>query len=156
MDGDTLDRDERFMREALAEAELAGAAEEVPVGAVVVHGDTIIGRGRNRRAELSDPLAHAEVEALRDAARALGTWRLDDATMYVTLEPCPMCAGALVQGRLGRLVYGAADLKGGAVRSLFQVCEDRRLIHRVAVSPGVLAEECAAVLQRFFGERRRK
>ena len=148
--------DEMYMRAALDEANAAAAAEEVPVGAVVVLDGTIVGRGRNRRAERHDPLAHAEVEALRDAAAHLGSWRLDRATLYVSLEPCPMCAGALLQARLGRLVYGAADRKGGGVRSLFQICEDRRQIHWIDVTTGVLEHECAAVLTDFFAQRRRR
>jgi tRNA(adenine34) deaminase len=142
------------MDEALAEARAAQQAGDVPVGAVVVLDDTIVGRGRNRREIDGDPMAHAEVEALRDAAANLGRWRLDDATLYVTLEPCPMCAGALVQARLARLVYGADDPKAGAVRSLFQICEDPRLPHRLKVTAGVRNAECASVLREFFTARR--
>ena len=142
------------MEAALHEAHAAADEGDVPVGAVVVAEGRIVGRGRNRREQDGDPLAHAEVVALRDAAAALGTWRLDGATLYVTLEPCPMCAGAIVQARVGRIVYGAADPKGGGVRSLYQICDDPRAYHRVSVRDGVLAEPCAEALRTFFAERR--
>ena len=145
---DALDR--RFMGEALALAGEAAARGDVPVGALVVMEGRIVGTGFNTREHAGDPAGHAEIVALREACRASGRWRVDGATLYVTLEPCPMCAGALVNARVARLVYGAADPKAGAVRSLYQICEDPRLNHRLAVRGGVRAEECAAALQGFF------
>jgi tRNA(adenine34) deaminase len=144
------------MREAIAEANKALAADEVPIGAVVVHEPTgqIIGRGHNRRENDHDPTAHAEIIALREAARALGHWRLLDCVLVVTLEPCPMCAGAAVNARIPRLIYGCSDPKAGAVRTLYRLCEDERLNHRVAVEEGVLAEECAELLRSFFRAQR--
>jgi tRNA(adenine34) deaminase len=144
------------MQLALAEARAADDAGDVPIGAVVVHDPTtrVIGRGRNRRELDRDPTAHAEILALRDAAATLGQWRLLDCTLYVTLEPCAMCAGAIVAARLPRLVYGCADPKAGAVRTLYQICEDQRLNHCVAVTPDVLAEECAEILRAFFRAQR--
>jgi tRNA(adenine34) deaminase len=144
------------MCEAIAEAKRAAELGEVPIGCVVVHNltDRIIGRGFNRRETDHDPTAHAEILALREAARALGHWRLLDCTIYVTLEPCPMCAGAIVNARVPRLVYGCDDPKAGAVRTLFQLCEDARLNHRVDVTAGVLADECASLLQDFFKAQR--
>ena len=146
--------DAAFMAEAIAIAEAAAAAGDVPVGAVVVLGGRIIGRGGNRREVDADPTGHAEIVALREACRAVGRWRVDGATLYVTLEPCPMCAGAIVGARVARLVYGTSDPKGGAVRTLFQICDDARLNHRVQISAGVEAEHCAALLQAFFREAR--
>jgi tRNA(adenine34) deaminase len=146
---------ERWMRAALEEAAAAPGHGDVPVGAVVLAPDgTELGRGRNRREELADPTAHAELEALRAAAATLGSWRLDGCTLVVTLEPCPMCAGALVQSRVARLVFGADDPKAGAVTSLFDLVRDPRLPHRVEVHRGVLAEECADLLRSFFSARR--
>ena len=143
------------MGEALAEARRAAAEGEVPIGAVLVVEGRIAGRGRNARERLQDPTGHAEILALQEAARALGRWRLTGATMYATLEPCPMCAGALVNARIDRLVYGVADPKAGAVDTLFDVVRDARLNHRIAVTSGVLAQECGAVLQEFFRQRRK-
>ncbi len=141
---------------AIAEAMLAGQAGDVPVGAIIVADDgTVIGRGRNRREANGDPTAHAEIEALRDAARTIGHWRVE-ATLYVTQEPCPMCAGALVNARVTRLVYGCANPKAGAVTSLFQLVTDPRLNHRLQVTGGLRADECASLLQRFFAELRRQ
>ena len=144
------------MREAIAEANKALAADEVPIGAIVVHEPTgnIIGRGHNRRENDHDPTAHAEIIALREAARSLGHWRLLDCVLVVTLEPCPMCAGAAVNARIPRLIYGCSDPKAGAVRTLYRLCEDERLNHRVAVETGVLAEECAELLRGFFRAQR--
>lgn len=142
------------MAVALEQARAAAESGDVPVGAVVVVDRRIVGLGRNRREVDHDPLAHAEVVALRNAAATLGSWRLDEATLYVTLEPCPMCAGATVQARVRRVVYGAADPKGGGVRSLYQICDDPRGYHRVVVEAGVLAEPCAEVMRSFFAERR--
>jgi tRNA(adenine34) deaminase len=146
--------DERYMRMALLEAEAAGAEGEVPVGCVVVHEGRVVGRGHNLRETLGDPTAHAEVLALRRAAEALGTWRLDGAAVYCTLEPCSMCAGALVNARVGRLVYGVADPKSGACESVFAIPTEPRLNHRLEVRGGVLAEEALALLRRFFEPRR--
>jgi tRNA(adenine34) deaminase len=152
---DALDLDERFMTEALAEAKAALAHEDVPIGAVVVRDGRVIARARNRREADGDPTAHAEVLAIRDAARVVGSWRLDGCTLYVTLEPCFMCAGALVNARLPRLVVGAMDPKAGAVGSLADVARDPRLNHRLEVRSGVLADGSAALLRAFFAPRRR-
>jgi tRNA(adenine34) deaminase len=147
---------ELWMREAIAEARKALAADEVPIGAVVVHEPTgnIIGRGHNRRENDHDPTAHAEIIALREAARAVGHWRLLDCVLVVTLEPCPMCAGAAVNARVPRLIYGCSDPKAGAVRTLYRLCDDERLNHRVAIEEGVLAEDCAELLRGFFRAQR--
>ncbi len=147
---------QQWMREAIAQAELARNIDEVPIGCVIVHDPsaTIIGRGYNRRETDHDPTAHAEILAMREAGKALGHWRLLDCTLYVTLEPCAMCAGAMVNARLPRLVYGCDDPKAGAVKTLFQICTDARLNHRLAVESGVLAESCAQFLQSFFKQRR--
>ena len=142
--------DEELMRLALEEARAAAAAGDVPVGAVVVRGETVIGRGRNRREVDRDPTAHAEVVALREAARHDGLWRVLDCTLVVTLEPCAMCAGALVNARVPRLVYGCDDPKAGAVRSRYGIGIDGQLNHRFEVVAGVLADECAAELRAFF------
>ena len=146
--------DERYMNMALVEARQAAANGDVPVGAVVVHEQTVVGRGHNRRVANNDPLAHAEVEAIRQAAHTLGSWRLDNCTVYVTLEPCPMCAGALVQARVGRVVYGADDSRHGALRSLYQLGDDPRAPHRMHVQRGTLVNECQMLLRQFFAERR--
>lgn len=146
--------DSDLMTLALQEAARAAEEGEVPVGAVVAQGDRILGRGRNQRETLADPTAHAEILALRDAAATLKTWRLDDAVLCVTLEPCPMCAGALVNARVARLVYGCADPKAGAVDTLYELCTDPRLNHRLDVVPGVRAAECAAQLSQFFARIR--
>jgi tRNA(adenine34) deaminase len=148
--------DETFMAEALAEARLAAAEGEAPIGAVLVADGRIAGRGRNARERLRDPTAHAEILALQDASRSLGRWRLTGSTMYATLEPCPMCAGALVNARVDRLVYAVADPKAGAVDTLFDVVRDPRLNHRVQVASGILAEECGALLREFFRQRRKQ
>ncbi len=143
------------MREAIAEAEAAAIAGDVPVGAVVVDAaGIIVGRGRNRREADQDPTAHAEVDALRRATAALGHWRLEGATVFVTLEPCPMCAGALVNARVTRVVYGCPDPKAGAVDTLFTIGRDPRLNHRFSVTAGVLGEECATLLKTFFARLR--
>ncbi len=146
--------DEQFMRAALAEARRAEAAGEVPVGAVVVVSGEVAARAGNRTIADCDPTAHAEMLALRAVAKAAGNHRLSGATLYVTLEPCAMCAGAIVQARLARVVYGADDPKGGAVRSCFSLLNDPQLNHRVEVVAGVLGEDCAAALQTFFAARR--
>lgn len=146
--------DAEWMDAALAEAAAAGCAGEVPVGALIVRDGRVIGRSHNRREELADPTAHAEILALRAAAAATGAWRLDGATMYVTLEPCPMCAGALVLARVARLVYGAADPKAGAAGTLYDIVRDQRLNHRLQVTAGVRAEACSEQLRAFFRARR--
>jgi tRNA(adenine34) deaminase len=146
--------DEQFMSMALEEARRAGEEGEVPVGAVLVSGGQVIARGGNRPIALSDPTAHAEILALREGAAKVGNYRLPDSTLYVTIEPCAMCAGALLQARVRRLVYGATDPKGGGVRSLYLLLEDERLNHRVEVTPGVLLDECREILRQFFQERR--
>ncbi len=147
--------DAEAMRRALALAERAAADDDVPVGAVVLDpGGRVVGEGRNLREVDGDPLAHAEVVALREAAQALGSWRLDGCTLVVTLEPCTMCAGALVQARVARLVFGAFDDKAGAVGSLWDVVRDRRLPHRPEVASGVLAAESATLLRTFFEAHR--
>lgn len=144
------------MRLALDEAEIARATGDVPVGAVVLDAaGEVIARGRNVREQHADPTGHAEIVALRGAAAARGRWRLDDCTLVVTLEPCTMCAGAIVQARVARLVFGAWDPKAGAVGSLWDVVRDRRLNHRPEVVGGVLAEESATLLEDLFAERRR-
>jgi tRNA(adenine34) deaminase len=152
--GGRVPTDDELMALALEEAAAAAAAGDVPIGAVVVVGDAVVARRHNEREARPDPTAHAELLALADAAAALGTWRLSEATLVVTLEPCPMCAGALVASRLGRLVYGAADLKAGAVGSLYNLCADPRLNHEVPWTAGVRADECGALLTGFFAERR--
>jgi tRNA(adenine34) deaminase len=145
-----------LMREAIALANAAAAMGEVPIGCVVVDDLTkqIIGRGHNRRETDHDPTAHAEILAMREAARARGHWRLIACTIVVTLEPCPMCAGAIVNARIPRLIYGCDDPKAGAVRTLYQLCEDPRLNHRVDVTLGVLAGESAQLIQDFFKAQR--
>lgn len=143
------------MRLALREAERAFEAEEVPVGAIVVHAGKVIGRGFNQREKLEDPTAHAEMLAITAAAQALGDWRLEDCTLYVTLEPCPMCAGAIVNARVKRVVFGASDPKAGACGTLMNVVQDSRLNHRVELVAGVLAEEAGAILKQFFRTRRK-
>lgn len=146
--------DERFMGLALEEADRAAAAGEVPVGALVVLEGRVIARGHNAPVGERDPTAHAEIVALRAAARALGNYRVPDVTLYSTVEPCAMCCGALVHARVARLVYGAADPKAGAVHSFFRLLEDARLNHHVAVTAGVRASECGARLIEFFRTRR--
>jgi tRNA(adenine34) deaminase len=148
------ENDARWMRIALEQAKLAETAGEVPVGCVIVVHEKIVARAGNRTITDNDPTAHAEMVALRAAAQALGNYRLAGASLYVTIEPCAMCAGAMVQARIARLVYGADDPKGGAVRSCFALLDKPRLNHRVEVTPGVLAEKCASILQTFFASRR--
>jgi tRNA(adenine34) deaminase len=148
------DRDLHFMRQALDEARAAAAAGEVPVGAVVVRDNQIIARAGNRTIRDTDPTAHAEIVVLREAARALANYRLTDTALYVTVEPCSMCAGAMIQARIPRLIYGCDEPKGGAYRTCFQLLSDPRLNHKVDVTPGVLADECAKLIQSFFAARR--
>jgi tRNA(adenine34) deaminase len=145
-----------YMKEALLEAEKARALEEVPIGAVVVLAGEIIGRGHNLREILKDSTAHAEIVAMREAAAKISDWRLSEATLYSTIEPCPMCAGALVQFRIKTLVYGAKDPKAGAVDSLVDLVRDPRFNHRVEVFSGVLEEECAAIVRDFFRRLRQE
>jgi tRNA(adenine34) deaminase len=147
---------ESLMQLALEQARLALAQDEVPIGAVVYHSpsDRVIGRAHNRRILDRDPTAHAEILAIRQAAAAMGDWRLEETILAVTLEPCPMCAGAIVNARVPRLVYGCTDPKAGAVDTLFRLCSDARLNHRVEVQGGVLAGECAGMLTAFFAAKR--
>ena len=146
---------EHFMRIALAEAEQALRENEVPIGAVIVHQGRVIARAHNQREQLCDPTAHAEMIAITQAAEARQSWRLDGCTLYVTLEPCPMCAGAIVQARLPAVVYGATDPKAGAVETLYHLLNDPRLNHRAEVAAGVLADPCGRILSEFFQEQRR-
>ena len=151
---DSVQADEQYMRAALREARRALEDDEVPVGAVVVHGSRVIGRAFNQRERLKDPTAHAEMIALTQASAALEDWRLEGATLYVTLEPCVMCAGALVQARISRVVFGAKDPRSGACGSLYNVGIDPRLNHRFEIVDGVLEAECAALLHEFFSSKR--
>ncbi len=146
--------DQQYMQEAIEEARAAERAGEVPVGAVLTLDGQVIGRGSNRTLRDTDPTAHAEIVAIRAGARAVGNYRILGATLYVTIEPCAMCAGAVIQARIARLVYGADDPKGGAVRSCFEILNDPRLNHRLEVEAGVMAEEAASLLQSFFASRR--
>jgi tRNA(adenine34) deaminase len=148
--------DEHFMRLALREAEQAAAEDEVPIGAVIVHSGRVIAAAHNQREQLHDPTAHAEMIAITQAAEVLGDWRLEGCTLYVTLEPCPMCAGAIVLARVPRVVYGAADPKAGAAHSLYQLLSDNRLNHRAELAPGILAPDCGGILTRFFEQKRRQ
>lgn len=143
-----------FMQLALEEARAAAAAGEVPIGALIVHDGRILARSGNRTIRACDPTAHAEVIVIREAARTMENYRLAGTTLYVTLEPCSMCAGAIIQARIPRLIYGAEDPKGGAVRSCFEILTNSSLNHQVEFTPGVLAAECASVLQSFFAARR--
>ncbi|MHC4074887.1 MAG: tRNA adenosine(34) deaminase TadA [Planctomycetota bacterium] len=146
--------DQQFMRLAIDQARIAAEKGDVPIGAVIVYQDTIIAKAHNQRELLTDPTAHAEIIALTQAASYIGYWRLGGCTMYVTLEPCPMCAGALVLARLDRLVYGCDDPKTGAVKSLYNITQDDRLNHQLEVTSGVLADDCGKLLQDFFQQRR--
>lgn len=148
--------DARWMAKALELAQRAMDEDEVPVGALIVHRGRMIAAAWNQREQLQDPTAHAELIAITQAAASVGTWRLEHCTLYVTLEPCPMCAGAIVQARIPRVVYGARDPKAGAVDSLYRLLSDPRLNHRAQVCPGVLAEPCGQILTWFFEEKRRQ
>lgn len=148
------EQDEQYMLEAIKAAEIAEENGDVPIGAVIVYENQIIGRAYNQREQLADPTAHAEIIALTQAAAFLESWRLNDCTMYVTLEPCPMCAGALVNSRIDRLVYGCSDPKTGACKTLYNIVQDERLNHRLEVTSGVLQEQCRKQLQEFFAKRR--
>jgi len=147
--------DKYYMQRALQEARQALREDEVPVGAVIVHQQRVIGSAHNQRAQLHDPTAHAEMLAITQAADARGDWRLEECTLYVTLEPCPMCAGAILQARIPRVVYGAIDPKAGAVASLFHLLNDTRLNHACNVDGGVLGTECGNILTQFFQQQRR-
>lgn len=151
---DNCMNDVRWMQLALEEARVAAECGEVPIGAVIVVEDRVIARAGNRTIRDCDPTAHAEIVALRETAKIIGNYRLTDAALYVTIEPCAMCAGALIQARVARVVYGADDAKAGAVRSCFRLLDDARLNHRVEFTAGVLAEESVALLQTFFAARR--
>jgi tRNA(Arg) A34 adenosine deaminase TadA len=149
-----MEADTQFMQSALEEARTSGAAGEVPIGALLVHDGKILARSGNRTIRDCDPTAHAEIIVIREAARHLGNYRMPDTTLYVTLEPCTMCAGAVIQARIPRLVYGADDPKGGAARSCFEILTSTSLNHQVEVTYGVLASDCASILQSFFAARR--
>ncbi|MEM6691809.1 MAG: tRNA adenosine(34) deaminase TadA [Planctomycetota bacterium] len=151
-----IDFDQHWMMRALEMAQQAEASEEVPVGAVIVRGGEMIAAAGNQRESLKDPTAHAEMIAITQAAAAIEDWRLEECTMFVTLEPCLMCAGAIVQSRIPRVVFGATDPKGGAVVTLYQALQDARLNHRCEVTHGVLAEQCGKILTQFFSSRRKK
>jgi tRNA(adenine34) deaminase len=146
--------DQYWMTEALRQAAAAYDHDEVPVGCLVVHNDHVVGRAHNQRETLQDPTAHAEMIAITQAAEALSSWRLTGCTLYVTLEPCIMCAGAIILSRLDRLVYGARDPKAGAIESVFRILDERRLNHRVQITPGVLADPCSQILSQFFRAKR--
>lgn len=146
---------ERWMRRALQQAAQALAEDEVPIGAVIVQDECVIGEAHNQREQLRDPTAHAEMVAITRAAAAVGDWRLERCTLYVTLEPCAMCAGAIVLARIPVVVYGATDPKAGAVESMYRLLSDSRLNHRAELIGGVLAEECGQLLSRFFQDKRR-
>jgi tRNA(adenine34) deaminase len=148
------EQDEQYMRQAIEAAKIAQENGDVPIGAVIVYENQVIGRAYNQREQLKDPTAHAEIIALTQAAAFIESWRLHGCTMFVTLEPCAMCAGALVLGRLDRLVYGCNDPKAGACGSLYNIVQDERLNHRLEITSGVLADECARLLQDFFQRRR--
>jgi len=148
------EENQRYMRVAIDHAEIARQNGDVPVGAVIVHEGRLIAKAYNQRHQLNDPTAHAEIIALTQAAEAVGSWRLEGCTIYVTLEPCAMCAGALVLARMARLVYGCNDPKTGACGSLYNIVQDERLNHRLEVTSGVLEDQCRKQLQGFFGNRR--
>jgi len=145
---------EHFMKLALQQAVAAFDLDEVPVGAVIVHEDRVIGAAHNRSIQLRDPTAHAEMMAITQAAEAIGDWRLENCTLYATLEPCPMCAGAILQSRIPHVVFGATDPKSGAVKSMFQLLTDHRLNHMSTVVDGVMQEDCGAILTEFFRQKR--
>ncbi len=148
--------DQRFMKMAIEAARIAEDNGDVPIGAVIVHEGRIIAKAYNQREQLADPTAHAEIIALTQAAAAMQNWHLNGCTMYVTLEPCPMCAGALVLSRMDRLVYGCDDPKTGACKSLYNIVQDERLNHRLEVTSGILADDCSNLLREFFARRRKE
>ena len=151
-----MNRDEKFMKEALEEAKKAALRNEVPIGAVIVYNDDIIARGSNIREESETTLSNAELVAIEQANKVVGSWRLEDCTLYVTLEPCVMCAGAIVQSRIKRVVYGAIDPKGGCAGTLMNLLNESRFNHQVEVTSGVLEENCRVLLQNFFKQLRKK
>ena len=146
----TIDKDQQYMRLAIEEAKKAEQLGEVPIGAVIIHEDKIIARAHNLREATQNAASHAELSAIQEANTAIGSWRLENTTLYVTLEPCPMCAGAILQSRIPRVVYGARDPKGGCVHSLYELLNDARFNHEAEVTEGVLAEECGELLTNFF------
>lgn len=146
--------DQYWMQRALDLAQIAANENEVPVGAIIIKDNIVIAEGYNRREQDNDPLAHAEIIAIKKAAQHLSCWRLENCTLYVTLEPCVMCAGAILQSRIRKIVYGASDPKGGAVKSLFTILNDQRLNHQVEITSGVLADESSLLLKKFFGSLR--
>ncbi len=146
---------EHYMRLALEEAQQAFSEDEAPIGAIIVYQDRVIASAHNQREQLNDPTAHAEMIAITQAAEAMRCWRLEGCSIYVTLEPCPMCAGAIVQARIPTVVYGAADPKAGAVRTLYSLLDDPRLNHRCQIVPGVLGDACGRILTQFFQQQRR-
>jgi tRNA(adenine34) deaminase len=148
--------DSDFMREALAEAQKAYQLDEVPIGAVVVKNGEVIGRGHNLRESKKDPTLHAEIIAIRQAAAVLGGWRLTDCDLYVTIEPCPMCAGAILQARIRRLIFGARDPKAGCAGSLYNLLEDTRFNHRTEVTEGILKDSCSLIIKEYFRQKRNK
>ncbi len=148
--------DSEFMREALAEAQKAYQLDEVPIGAVVVKNGEVIGRGHNLRESKKDPTLHAEIIAIRQAAAVLGGWRLTDCDLYVTIEPCPMCAGAILQARIRRLIFGARDPKAGCAGSLYNLLEDTRFNHRTEVTEGILKDSCSLIIKEYFRQKRNK
>ncbi len=152
----TENKDNRYMKAAIDQAKIAEENGDVPIGAVIVYKNRIIAKAYNQREQLQDPTAHAEIIALTQAAAFLENWHLHDCTIYVTLEPCPMCAGALVLARIDRLVYGCDDPKTGAVKSLYNITTDDRLNHKIKVTPGILADDCSSLLQEFFTRRRKQ
>lgn len=147
--------DERLMRQALQEARAAMEADEVPVGAVIVHEGRVIASAHNQREQLQDPTAHAEILAITQAASEIGSWRLENCAIYVTLEPCIMCAGAILQARIPVVVYGASDPKAGAVQTLYRLLSDTKLNHQCQIFPDIMAEPCGAILSKFFQKQRR-
>jgi tRNA(adenine34) deaminase len=147
---DSFEKDQQYMKEALKEAQLAFDKGEVPIGAVIVYEDQIIARAHNLRETTQNALTHAESMAIQDACKEIGSWRLENTTLYVTLEPCPMCAGAILQSRIPRVVYGARDIKAGCAHSLYQLLNDARFNHECDVTEGILAEDCGAILTNFF------
>ncbi|MCX8069518.1 MAG: tRNA adenosine(34) deaminase TadA [Thermodesulfovibrionales bacterium] len=151
---DRMDKDYLFMQEALKEAQKAFKKDEVPIGAVIVLKDKIIARAHNQRERDNNPLGHAELLAIRKASKKLSRWRLNDCTLYVTVEPCIMCTGALINARIKSLVYGCADKKAGAIESLYNISQDKRLNHRFSVTSNVLNSECAEIMKRFFRNKR--
>lgn len=146
--------DIRLMKEALKEAKIAYSLQEIPVGAIIVYNNRVIARAHNRKEELQDPTAHAEILALQKAARYLGTWHLENTTLYVTLEPCPMCAYAMLQARIGRLVFGASDPKAGAAGSVINIIRNKKFNHQIEITKDILYKECSLILKNFFQERR--